>query len=98
MSDEEKRKIDSDRLPSDAWEREETTDLKDSTPDLPRGMPLHTRIAIGLVVGVGAGILSYALFSVPDPSGIAGKIPHPTRSGLSTTSRSQSVNCFSVCS
>jgi dicarboxylate/amino acid:cation (Na+ or H+) symporter, DAACS family len=77
MSDEKKRKIDSDRLPSDAWEREETTDLKDSTPDLPRGMPLHTRIAIGLVVGVGAGILSYALFSVPDPSGITGKIPHP---------------------
>jgi DAACS family dicarboxylate/amino acid:cation (Na+ or H+) symporter len=77
MSDDEKHKINPDRLPSDAWEREETTDLRDATPDLPHGMPLHTRIAIGLVVGVGAGILSYALFSVPDPSGIAGKIPHP---------------------
>jgi DAACS family dicarboxylate/amino acid:cation (Na+ or H+) symporter len=75
MSDEEK--TNSDQLPSDAWERAETTDLKDSTPDLPRGMPLHTRIAIGLVLGAGAGILSYALFSMPDPSGLAGNVPHP---------------------
>ena len=75
MSD--KEKTNPDRLPPDAWERAETTDLKDSTPDLPKGMPLHTRIAIGLVVGVVAGILSYALFGMPDPSGVAGKVPHP---------------------
>ncbi|HSA93096.1 MAG TPA: dicarboxylate/amino acid:cation symporter [Terriglobales bacterium] len=41
--------------PADAFERELTTDLKDSTPDRPRGLPLHTRILIGLGVGVGAG-------------------------------------------
>jgi DAACS family dicarboxylate/amino acid:cation (Na+ or H+) symporter len=41
---------------SDAYEREATTDLKDTTPDRPRGMPLHTRIVIGLVVGVVAGV------------------------------------------
>ncbi len=41
---------------SDAYERELTTDLKDETPDKPRGMPLHTRILIGLLVGVVAGV------------------------------------------
>ena len=41
--------------PADAFERELTTDLKDSTPDRPRGMPLHTRILLGLGVGVAAG-------------------------------------------
>jgi len=37
------------------FEQELSTDLKDTTPDLPRGMLLHTRILIGLAVGV-AGI------------------------------------------
>jgi DAACS family dicarboxylate/amino acid:cation (Na+ or H+) symporter len=41
---------------ADRYEREETTDLKDETPDKPKGWPLHTRILIGLVVGVVAGI------------------------------------------
>ena len=41
---------------ADAFERELTTDLDDKTPDRPRGMPLHTRILIGLAVGVVAGI------------------------------------------
>src|SRR4026207_2048563 len=50
-----------DRLPAppisaDAYEREETTDLKDQTPDSPKGTPLHTRILTGLIVGVVAGI------------------------------------------
>ena len=40
----------------DAFERELTTDLDDETPDRPRGMALHTRILIGLAVGVVAGI------------------------------------------
>ena len=48
-------------LRSDAYEREETTDLKDSTPDPPKGMALHTRILMGLVVGAGAGLLVNAL-------------------------------------
>ena len=38
------------------YEREETTDLDDSTADAPKGMPLHTRILIGLGIGVVAGV------------------------------------------
>lgn len=43
-------------IASDTFEREVTTDLDDETPDKPKGMPLHTRILIGLLVGVVAGI------------------------------------------
>lgn len=39
-----------------AFEREITTDLDDRTPDRPRGMALHTRILLGLIVGVAAGL------------------------------------------
>jgi DAACS family dicarboxylate/amino acid:cation (Na+ or H+) symporter len=50
------------RAPADAYERELATDLKDATPDRPKGMALHTRILIGLVVGVVAGVaVNYAL-------------------------------------
>jgi dicarboxylate/amino acid:cation (Na+ or H+) symporter, DAACS family len=42
--------------PRDAFERELTTDLKDQTPDRPRGWPLHTRILVGLAAGVVAGL------------------------------------------
>ncbi|HEV2864208.1 MAG TPA: dicarboxylate/amino acid:cation symporter [Pyrinomonadaceae bacterium] len=46
----------------DAYEREATTDLKDTTPDRPKGMPLHTRILIGLATGVVAGVgVNYAV-------------------------------------
>src|SRR5262245_2241699 len=57
MADEkdEKSLVSSD-IPADAYELEETTDLKDATPDRPKGLPLHTRILIGLAVGVLAGI------------------------------------------
>ena len=41
---------------TNAYEREATTDLKDETPDRPKGWPLHTRILIGLLVGVVAGV------------------------------------------
>lgn len=40
----------------DAFEREIATDLDEETPDKPKGMPLHTKILIGLAVGVIAGI------------------------------------------
>ena len=40
----------------DAFEREVGTDLDEATPDKPKGMPLHTKILIGLAVGVVAGI------------------------------------------
>jgi DAACS family dicarboxylate/amino acid:cation (Na+ or H+) symporter len=52
----------------DAFERELTTDLKDTTPDTPRGMPLHTRILIGLVVGVLAGIGANSLLGGDHPT------------------------------
>jgi Na+/H+-dicarboxylate symporters len=41
---------------ANAFEREVTTDLDDETPDRPKGMALHTRILIGLAVGVVAGV------------------------------------------
>jgi DAACS family dicarboxylate/amino acid:cation (Na+ or H+) symporter len=40
----------------DAFEREVGTDLDEATPDKPKGIPLHTKILIGLAVGVVAGI------------------------------------------
>src|SRR5690349_12460075 len=44
------------RLERDAFEREIATDLDEETPDKPKGLPLHTKILIGLAVGVIAGI------------------------------------------
>lgn len=62
--DDERNQLRSDgsTLDADAYEREETTDLKDETPDLPKGWPLHTRILIGLVTGVVAGIATNAIW------------------------------------
>ena len=51
MSENEK-----DQIPSDEYEREIETDLDDETADKPKGMPLHTKILIGLVVGVVGGL------------------------------------------
>lgn len=50
-----------------AFEREVTTDLDDRTPDRPRGMPLHTRILLGLAIGAGAGLAASALWGDDDP-------------------------------
>jgi dicarboxylate/amino acid:cation (Na+ or H+) symporter, DAACS family len=66
-----------ERLGREAYERELTTDLKDSTPDRPKGMALHTRILIGLAVGVVFGVATYMLFAVPDPKTPGGFVPHP---------------------
>src|SRR6185503_5350669 len=44
-------------IDADAFEREVTTDLDEETPDKPKGLPLHTRILIGLAVGVIAGLV-----------------------------------------
>ena len=46
----------SNRIERDAFEREVGTDLDEETPDKPKGIPLHTKILIGLAVGVIAGI------------------------------------------
>jgi dicarboxylate/amino acid:cation (Na+ or H+) symporter, DAACS family len=45
-----------ENIPSDDYERELKTDLDDKTPDKPTGMALHTKILIGLLVGVIAGL------------------------------------------
>jgi DAACS family dicarboxylate/amino acid:cation (Na+ or H+) symporter len=52
---------------SDRFEREHTTDLDDKTLDRPKGLPLHTRILIGLGVGVAAGILTNILAGGDEP-------------------------------
>ena len=51
MSENEK-----DPIPSDDYERELETDLDDKTHDKPKGMALHTKILIGLLVGVIGGL------------------------------------------
>jgi DAACS family dicarboxylate/amino acid:cation (Na+ or H+) symporter len=47
------KKVDDDY----AFERELETDLDDKTPDEPKGLALHTKILIGLLVGVLGGII-----------------------------------------
>ena len=44
-------------IPPDDYERELMTDLDDDTPDKPKGMALHTKILIGLLVGVLGGLV-----------------------------------------
>src|SRR5829696_4749685 len=51
----------------DAYERELTTDLKDTTPDRPKGMALHTRILIGLLAGVVAGVAANRIWGGDHP-------------------------------
>ncbi|HEX8391329.1 MAG TPA: dicarboxylate/amino acid:cation symporter [Longimicrobium sp.] len=53
--------------PPDAWERAMTTDLDDGTPDRPRGMPLHTRILLGLVLGAVTGVAANAALGPEHP-------------------------------
>lgn len=50
------RRRSGDRLLRDEFEREVGTDLDEETPDKPRGLALHTKILIGLLVGVIAGV------------------------------------------
>ena len=73
MADKDER----ERLGREAYERELTTDLQDETPDRPKGMALHTRILIGLALGVVAGVVTYSLWSVPDPKTAGNFVPHP---------------------
>lgn len=48
---------DKDPTPANEYERELTTDLDDDTFDKPKGMALHTKILIGLLVGAIAGLI-----------------------------------------
>ena len=54
-------------LEADAFEREVTTDLDEETPDKPKGPALHTRILIGLLVGVVAGVFVNYVFGGSHP-------------------------------
>jgi DAACS family dicarboxylate/amino acid:cation (Na+ or H+) symporter len=56
MADEKDKRRTSAKIDADAFEREVTTDLDEETPDKPKGLALHTRILIGLAVGVIAGV------------------------------------------
>ena len=47
---------DKEQIPENEYEQELTTDLDDDTPDKPKGMRLHTKIFIGLAVGVIGGL------------------------------------------
>ncbi|HEX8564425.1 MAG TPA: dicarboxylate/amino acid:cation symporter [Pyrinomonadaceae bacterium] len=58
MNEEQKvRQDDARNEYSENYERELETDLDDDTADKPRGIALHTKILIGLVLGVLAGII-----------------------------------------
>ena len=50
------RRHDADQVQRDAFERRIATDLDEETPDKPRGLALHTKILIGLLIGVIAGV------------------------------------------
>jgi dicarboxylate/amino acid:cation (Na+ or H+) symporter, DAACS family len=54
-------------IDADAFEREVTTDLDEETPDKPKGMALHTRILIGLAVGVIGGVVVNKAFGGEHP-------------------------------
>ncbi len=57
MSEDKKKRRTTPKIDADAFEREVTTDLDEETPDKPKGLALHTRILIGLLVGVVAGVI-----------------------------------------
>ncbi|HEV3051215.1 MAG TPA: dicarboxylate/amino acid:cation symporter [Longimicrobium sp.] len=52
----------------DAFEREMATDLDNRTDDRPRGMPLHTKIFIGLIGGAALGLAASAILGSDDPN------------------------------
>src|SRR5687768_15302867 len=56
MPEDDRKQTTVSRVPADAFEREVATDLDEETPDKPKGLALHTRILIGLAVGVIAGV------------------------------------------
>lgn len=56
-----------EKLPPDNYERELTTDLDDETPDKPKGIALHTKIFIGLGVGVIGGLIANYAVGGKDP-------------------------------
>lgn len=67
MPNEHDDKLARPNIDADAFEREVTTDLDEETPDKPKGMALHTRILIGLAVGVIAGVTVNLVFGGDHP-------------------------------
>ena len=63
MSEQDDRKI-----PPDSYSREIATDLDDMTDDKPKGIALHTKILIGLLVGVIGGLAANQIWGGSDPS------------------------------
>jgi len=57
-----------EQIPTDDYERELATDLDDDTPDKPKGTALHTKILIGLLVGVVGGIVANTTFGGENPN------------------------------
>jgi len=57
-----------DEIPANEYERELATDLDDKTPDKPKGMPLHTKILLGLLAGVVGGLLVNWTMGGSDPN------------------------------
>src|SRR5687768_1902891 len=68
MPEKHKPKRSISRLDEDAFEREITTDLDEETPDKPKGLALHTKILIGLAVGVIAGVTVNRLLGGDHPT------------------------------
>ena len=73
MSEQDGRKI-----PPDSYSREIGTDLDDKTPDKPKGIALHTKILIGLLVGVIGGLAANQIWGGSDP-GVASFISNITQ-------------------
>ena len=59
---------DKEQFSGDEYDREIATDLDDKTPDKPKGMALHTKILIGLIVGVGGGLLANQVWGGSSPN------------------------------
>ncbi len=66
-NNEENNEQNDDLIPDDAYSQELATDLDDDTPDKPKGIPLHTKILIGLAVGVIAGLIVNWTMGGDDP-------------------------------
>lgn len=66
MAQDKNKNID-DSLSPDGYEQELMTDLDDDTPDKPKGIPLHTKILAGLVIGVVAGLIVNWTMGGSDP-------------------------------
>jgi len=67
MPENEDKNLTQPKIDADKFERELTTDLDEETPDKPKGLALHTRILIGLAVGVIAGVTVNLTFGGDHP-------------------------------